>query len=197
MFIVIFALITTTRPLNRSKREDGDYTTIFSFARITKNNPNHEKQSLKTVRLEYASRPPKTRRKGAGNAKEEVFMADGIYTNEQHWREIGGKTVFTTGASIEEREINGKWHWVVVAFEDDTFWDGMTLDVNETADTREKLVTLDAEDETQDEETAETDEETNFPVFGHFESEEETDDQADYLLFGHNDGDFINIVPQD
>lgn len=116
----------------------------------------------------------KPSRKGARNAKNEAFMADGIYTNEQHWREIGGKTVFTTGASIEEREINGKWHWIVVGFEDDTFWDGMTLDVNETSDTREGLVTLDADDETHDDET------------------EETDDQADYLLFGHNDGDFIN-----
>ena len=103
-------------------------------------------------------------------------MADAAYTNEQHWREIGGRTVFTTGAKIEEREIEGKWHWIVVGFEDDTFWDGMTLDVNETADTREGLVTLDAEDETDD--------------------DHETDDQADYLLFGHNDGEFIDIVPQ-
>ena len=106
-------------------------------------------------------------------------MSDAIYTNEQHWREIGGKTVFTTGASIEERQIEGRWHWIVVAFEDDTFWDGMTLDVNESADTREELVTLDTEEETCDDET------------------DETDDQADYLLYGHNDGDFLDIVPQD
>lgn len=102
-------------------------------------------------------------------------MADAAYTNEQHWREIGGKTVFTIGAIIEEQQINGKWHWVVIGFEDDTFWDGMTLDVNETADTREGLVALDAKDETHD----------------------GAADQADYLLFGHNDGEFINIVPQD
>lgn len=73
------------------------------------------------------------------------------YTNERHWREIGGRTVFTTGAKIEEREIEGRWHWVVVGFEDDTFWDGMTLNVNDSSATREGLVNLEEdEDETLD-----------------------------------------------
>jgi hypothetical protein len=111
-------------------------------------------------------------------------MSKGTYTNEQHWREIGGGTVFTTGAALEAREVDGKWRWVVASFEDDTFWDGQTLSVNEAADTREQLVTLEPADE----------------VSGDFESGEETeerDDQADYLLFGHNDGDFLDLVPED
>lgn len=79
-------------------------------------------------------------------------MADQVYTNEQHWREIGGQTVVTIGAKIEEREIEGKWHWIVTEFIDDTFWDGVTLNVNESADTREELVKLDDEDVCADEE---------------------------------------------
>lgn len=51
--------------------------------------------------------------------------------------------VFATGVHLQaiEVEINGKkqWRWIVVGFEDDTYFDGETIDVYDYADSFEGL----------------------------------------------------------
>lgn len=68
-----------------------------------------------------------------------------INSNEQHWREIGG-TVFTTGAHIEAVEFDGEYRWIVTGFEDDTYFDGKLLNINDSAEYSDDLVTLDDDD---------------------------------------------------
>lgn len=97
-------------------------------------------------------------------------MADATQSNEAAWRTSGGK-VFTTGAFIEAVEHDGEFRWIVSGFEDDTFFDGETLNVNESAETSDDLVTVDDEDES------------------------ETGNYMDFLAGGG--GDYIDIVPAD
>jgi hypothetical protein len=58
-------------------------------------------------------------------------------------------TVFTTGAFIAPLEIAGEMRWVVTGFEDDTYFNGQYLDVQERGATLEDLVLED--DEVEDE----------------------------------------------
>lgn len=52
--------------------------------------------------------------------------------------------IFTTGAHLQaiEIEINGKkqWRWVVVGFEDDTYFEGEVIDVYDYANSFEGLI---------------------------------------------------------
>lgn len=54
-----------------------------------------------------------------------------------------GTTIFTNGAFLQavEVEINGvkQWRWIVTSFEDESFQNGMPIDVCESAETKEKL----------------------------------------------------------
>jgi hypothetical protein len=48
---------------------------------------------------------------------------------------------FTTGAFITPVEINGKWHWVVSGFEDDTYdGSGDYAEIVESAENMEDLI---------------------------------------------------------
>lgn len=51
--------------------------------------------------------------------------------------------VFATGVHLQaiEVEINGKkqWRWVAVGFEDDTYFDGKTIDIYDYANSFEGL----------------------------------------------------------
>jgi hypothetical protein len=51
--------------------------------------------------------------------------------------------IFSTGVHLQavEVEINGKkqWRWIAVGFEDDTYFDGEIIDVNDYANTFEGL----------------------------------------------------------
>jgi hypothetical protein len=51
--------------------------------------------------------------------------------------------IFATGVHLQavEVEINGKkqWRWVVVGFEDDTYFDGKIIDVYDYANSFEEL----------------------------------------------------------
>lgn len=60
-----------------------------------------------------------------------------------------GTIAFTTGAHIIPQKLaNGKWAWVVSSFEEETFYDGESVEVNESwTDNREEL----AGEETGDE----------------------------------------------
>ena len=98
-------------------------------------------------------------------------------SNERNWQADGGR-VFTTGAFVEAQEISGEWRWIVTGFEDDTFYDGNTLDVNETAATQAGLVNPDDADDGAD------------------DGANEAADN-DFLDFLADDGDYINIVPED
>lgn len=94
-------------------------------------------------------------------------MANITQSNETAWRADGGRA-FTTGAYVEAVEIDGEWRWIVSGFEDDTFFDGETLNVNQSAENRDDLVTVD------------------------------DDDDDDFLNFlAAEEGDYIDIVPQD
>jgi hypothetical protein len=48
--------------------------------------------------------------------------------------------VYTNGAYLQAMEVNGKWRWVVMSFEDDSFIDGNIVDVTELANTKENLI---------------------------------------------------------
>ena len=52
--------------------------------------------------------------------------------------------VFATGVHLQavEVEINGKkqWRWVAVGFEDETYYDGETIDIYDYADSFEGLL---------------------------------------------------------
>lgn len=67
---------------------------------------------------------------------------------------IFAPTVFTTGAFIAPKLIDGEMRWIVTGFEDDTFYDGKTIDVEDRAATLEGLIN---EDEDEDDESDEED----------------------------------------
>lgn len=96
-------------------------------------------------------------------------MANITQSNETAWRADGGRA-FTTGAYVEAVEIDGEWRWIVSGFEDDTFFDGKTLNVNQSAENRDDLVTVD-------------------------DDKEEPSSYLDFLA--RRNVDYIDIVPQD
>jgi hypothetical protein len=54
---------------------------------------------------------------------------------------------FSTGVNLQafEVEINGKkqWRWVAVGFEEDTYFNGENIDINDYADSFEGLINND------------------------------------------------------
>jgi len=56
--------------------------------------------------------------------------------------------LYATGAYIAPHHLpNGSWAWIVTGFEDDTFQDGVEVDIPVTADTWEELVTPKVEED--------------------------------------------------
>jgi hypothetical protein len=48
--------------------------------------------------------------------------------------------VYTTGAALIPKKMpSGNWVWIVDSFEDDTYYDGECLNVNEFADSEDGL----------------------------------------------------------
>lgn len=72
--------------------------------------------------------------------------------NETRWRQAATRhqdqgsrdmRAYATGAFVSPLLVNGQWRWVVDNFNEDVFYDGRTLNVNDSAATLAGLITAD------------------------------------------------------
>jgi hypothetical protein len=66
-------------------------------------------------------------------------------------KKFSGDAIYTTGAYIFPKLIDGVWRFVVSDFEDDTYQGGEIIDLNTAADEKEGLIN-DVGEEDDDEE---------------------------------------------